>query len=208
MPKVKVPRKSTMVDMTAMVDMGFLLVTFFMLATKFRPDEPVMVDTPSSVATEIVDDKSLFVVTVAKDKRVFFGLEDREVKEAIMKKMIASGKVKLAGSEGEVNEKIKKYGLQSSFGLPFSQIDGWLSEEPENMKEFPQIGIPIDSLGGELIEWLFTARSVRPKFQVAIKGDAETNYPTIKNVFNALANDRVNAYKFKLVTDLEENRLN
>ena len=196
-----------MVDMTAMVDMGFLLVTFFMLATKFRPDEPVMVDTPSSIATEIVDDKSLFVVTVAKDKRIFFGLEDREVKEALIKKMVAEGKVKLSGNQVEINEKYKKFALQSSFGMPYSQVDQWLSSEADEMREFPQSGIPCDSIGGELIDWLFNARKIRPKFQVAVKGDAETNYPVIKNVFNALANDKVNAYKFKLVTDLEENRL-
>ncbi|MEY4291989.1 MAG: hypothetical protein RIQ61_366, partial [Bacteroidota bacterium] len=33
MPKVKIPRKSTVVDMTAMCDVAFLLLTFFMLAT-------------------------------------------------------------------------------------------------------------------------------------------------------------------------------
>ncbi len=46
MPKVKMPRKSTLIDMTAMCDVAFLLLTFFMLATKFKPDEPVAVVTP------------------------------------------------------------------------------------------------------------------------------------------------------------------
>ena len=42
MPKVKVPRKSTNIDMTAMCDVSFLLLTFFMLTTKFKADEPVV----------------------------------------------------------------------------------------------------------------------------------------------------------------------
>ena len=35
MPKVKIPRKSTAVDMTAMCDVAFLLLTFFMLTSNF-----------------------------------------------------------------------------------------------------------------------------------------------------------------------------
>jgi biopolymer transport protein ExbD len=39
MPKVKMPRKGTTVDMTAMCDVAFLLLTFFMLATKFKQNK-------------------------------------------------------------------------------------------------------------------------------------------------------------------------
>ncbi|MDP4267917.1 MAG: biopolymer transporter ExbD, partial [Bacteroidota bacterium] len=49
MPKVKVPRKSTTVDMTAMCDVSFLLLNFFMLTTKFSEQDPIKVATPASV---------------------------------------------------------------------------------------------------------------------------------------------------------------
>jgi biopolymer transport protein ExbD len=48
MPKVKIPRKSTSVDMTAMCDVSFLLLTFFILTSKFKPTEPVAIDLPNS----------------------------------------------------------------------------------------------------------------------------------------------------------------
>ena len=52
MPKAKLPRKSTHIDMTAMCDVAFLLLTFFMLATKFKPEEPVVVkEEPSNCSS-------------------------------------------------------------------------------------------------------------------------------------------------------------
>jgi biopolymer transport protein ExbD len=48
MPRVKVPRKSTAIDMTAMCDVAFLLLTFFILTAKPRTDDPVPIDVPRS----------------------------------------------------------------------------------------------------------------------------------------------------------------
>ena len=49
MPKVKVKRKSTAIDMTAMSDVTVLLLTFFMLTSTFVEPEPVQISVPSSV---------------------------------------------------------------------------------------------------------------------------------------------------------------
>lgn len=46
MAKVKVKRKSTLIDMTAMSDVTVLLLTFFMLTSTFVQKEPVQVSTP------------------------------------------------------------------------------------------------------------------------------------------------------------------
>ncbi len=76
MPKVKVARKSTWVDMTAFVDVSFLILTFFILATKFKPDEPVEVKFPSSVSADKIPETDAFLVTIDKENRVFVQLDD------------------------------------------------------------------------------------------------------------------------------------
>ena len=48
MPRVKIKRKSTRIDMTAMSDVTVLLLTFFMLTSTFVQKEPVRVNTPDS----------------------------------------------------------------------------------------------------------------------------------------------------------------
>lgn len=52
MGKIKVKRKSTLIDMTAMSDVTVLLLTFFMLTSTFLQKEPTQVVTPPSVSTQ------------------------------------------------------------------------------------------------------------------------------------------------------------
>jgi biopolymer transport protein ExbD len=77
MPKVKIPRKSTAIDMTAMCDVAFLLLTFFILTTKFRAAEVVQIDIPSSTARIPIPDKDIMMFNIAPDGRIFFGLDDQ-----------------------------------------------------------------------------------------------------------------------------------
>jgi biopolymer transport protein ExbD len=71
MPKVKIPRKNISLDMTAMCDMAFLLLTFFMLTTKFKPDEPLVVDTPTSISEIKIPESNLMVISIGKEGQVF-----------------------------------------------------------------------------------------------------------------------------------------
>ena len=64
MPRGKIPRKSTAIDMTAMCDVAFLLLTFFILTAKPRTDDPVPVEIPASTQTSVLPDQDVATLTV------------------------------------------------------------------------------------------------------------------------------------------------
>ncbi len=71
MGKIKVKRKSTLIDMTAMSDVTVLLLTFFMLTSTFLQKEPTQVVTPPSVSTQKIQSSNVaqvLVATSANDK--------------------------------------------------------------------------------------------------------------------------------------------
>ena len=74
MGRVKIKRKSTLIDMTAMSDVTVLLLTFFMLTSTFLQKEPVTVITPSSVSEIKVPTSNLVTVLVDQEQRVFISI--------------------------------------------------------------------------------------------------------------------------------------
>ena len=71
MGKVKIKRKSTLIDMTAMSDVTVLLLTFFMLTSTFLQKEPVTVLTPSSVSEQKVPTANLASILVSPEGKIF-----------------------------------------------------------------------------------------------------------------------------------------
>lgn len=195
MPKVKVKRKNPSLDMTPMVDLFFLLVTFFMLTATARPDEAVVVDTPSSVSEIKIPDTNVITITVDKDNRVFFGVDGQQTKEALLDKI--AGKYGV----GFTAEEKKTFSLLSNFGMPVSQLKSFLAMESSARKEVNQPGIPIDSTYNELGDWVLQTRLTNPQVVIAIKGDQDVDYATIQRVIDILQDRKVN--RFNLITDME-----
>ena len=79
MAKIKMKKKSTSTDMTAMCDVAFLLLTFFILTATAKIPEALPVDTPSSTVQTKLPENDLATLTVGKGK-VFFDLKGREVR--------------------------------------------------------------------------------------------------------------------------------
>lgn len=199
MPKVKIARKSTWVDMTAFVDVSFLILTFFILATKFKPDEPVEVKFPSSVSADKIPETDAFMVSIDKDGRVFVQLDDPKKRKEIADNLNSTRNLGLSA------ENIKAFTNAPSVGVPFAGLKNLLSMDPEKQKEVKQPGIPVpDSTGGELYYWVRDALSVYAgrKITWLIKADNQTKYPVIKNVLEAFKRNDIN--KFQLVTKFQD----
>ena len=120
MPKVKIPRKSTTIDMTAMCDVAFLLLSFFILATKQKPPEVLSVAPPSSISAKAAPDKSI-LITLTKDGRAFIMLGDETKKADILSNINLTKGLNLSPAE------LKKWEKSPFIGLPLNQIKSSLS---------------------------------------------------------------------------------
>lgn len=202
MPKVKPHRTSPSLDMTPMVDLAFLLVTFFMLTTQFRPDEAVVVDTPSSTSDLVAPESDILTLTVDKNKRVFIGIDKQPTKAAALQAIAARRGLSFTPTQ------IKQFSLLSSFGAPIEQLGSYLDRDTEQRKALNKSlpGIPYDSLNNQMMDWVLEARKAniqnfkKPLYMV-IKGDAGADVGTVQTVIKELQEKNIN--RFNLVTSLE-----
>jgi biopolymer transport protein ExbD len=195
MGKVKVHRAPPSLDMTPMVDLAFLLVTFFMLTTTFAADEPVIVDIPKSVSEIILPDKDRMIITVSNDGRVFFDMDNKIHRRAML--LTVGEKYGINFTE----EELHNFSILAGFGVPVRTLPQFLDMKPEERKHIVQPGIPVDSLNNELADWIVYARISNPKLRVAVKGDRGTNYKVVKKVVETLIDRKV--LRFNLITGLE-----
>ena len=199
MPKVKLPRKSTAVDMSAMCDVAFLLLSFFILATKTKPPEAVAVMTPSSVSTKIAKEEAI-LITLTKEGKVYLMLGDKAKKDAILEDINTTKALGL--SPAEIN-KLKK---MEFIGMPFNKIKSMLQlSEPMEPKRME--GIPIgDSTHNELNDWMgsvvrsYSGESME-NLNLLVKGDNAAKYPAFKFIKDAFKKNDI--FKFKIVTNPE-----
>jgi len=201
MPKVKIPRKSTIVDMTAMCDVAFLLLTFFILATKQKPPEVLAVTPPNSISSKAAPDKSI-MITMTKDGRAFLTLGDDTKKMDILENINLTRGLNLTPAE------LAKWDKQEFIGLPLNLVKGSLAlSEPMSPANMP--GIPVkDSASNEMIDWIRSVSNVYAggnqtelENMLLVKGDNEALYPVFKNI--KLAFKKNDIFKFRIVTNGE-----
>jgi biopolymer transport protein ExbD len=200
MPKVKIPRKSTNVDMTAMCDVAFLLLTFFILATKQKPPEVLTVKTPTSVSSKVAPEKAI-LITLTKEGKVFLMLGDDTKKNAIIEDFNTTRNLQLTPAE---LARLKK---TEFIGLPVNKLKSALNAA-QDIPPTLMDGIPTDSTNNELSFWMRSVTNAykgedQRKLQemILVKGDGEALYPIFKNVKEALKANEL--FKFRIVTEGE-----
>lgn len=200
MPRIKMARKSTLVDMTAMTDVAFLLLTFFMLATKFTPSEPVSVVTPSSITTTILPESNVILLTVDKKGRIFFDLPGQGYRQQLITDIDKNFHLGLSPAE------MRNFVLGASVGTDIKNLKPYLALKPDARRNAAiETGVSADSASNELGIWLDYAMATQGrelnKLKYCIKADNETPYPKIKAVLDVFK--KKNIQKLNLVTDLE-----
>ena len=203
MPKVKVPRKSTVIDMTAMCDVASLLLTFFILTATARQPEPLPVDTPSSTVKIKLPATEIATLTIGQGK-VFFGVAGQPIRIRMLERMGERYNIQFTDQEK------KRFSLMDNFGVPIAQLKQLIALPGDKRnKEGVQQGIPTDSVGrnpSELREWIYNARYATKELndkelRISIKGDSKENYKIVKKIIDILQSQEVN--KFSLITSLE-----
>jgi biopolymer transport protein ExbD len=198
MAKIKMKKKSTSTDMTAMCDVAFLLLTFFILTATAKVPEALPVDTPSSTVQTKLPETDLATLTIGKGK-VFFDLKGREVRKRTLELM--GEKYGVAFSDNDKTE----FALMEGFGVPITSLKQIIDLKAADRSKADQPGIPKDSLDNQLKEWIYNARIANievddKELQFAIKGDAKEEYPAIRKVMDILQDQKINT--FNLVTGL------
>lgn len=187
--------------MTAMCDVAFLLLTFFMLATKFKPEEPVVVKTPSSISDFPLPDEDILLLTVDSKGRIFFSVDNKVKRKALIENVNSERNLNLTDAE------MNNFAIGASLGIQFSQLKSYLNLSADQQAEIGKTasGIPVDttvlSVNNELAQWVKSARNTNPKLRICIKADGEASYPNIKKIISTLEGWKI--FKFNLITNLK-----
>ena len=228
MGKVKIKKKETRIDMTAMSDVTVLLLTFFMLTSTFLQKEPVTVITPPSVSEEKVPDSNLLSVLVSPQGKVYLevlGSKDSTMKSEtvradLLKNMVTEyKKTHPSANLAFTNKELETFSKLNAFGVPITKMKEWLNLEPDQRDKFLESeqnpGIPINmnedpNNPNEFQMWVRAAyNSVNPELQesmvkgrgIAIKADQTTPYSVVNVVMDNLQTMKMN--KFTLMTALK-----
>src|SRR6188768_2671266 len=194
MPKVKIPRKSTAVDMTAMCDVAFLLLTFFILTTKFRPQEAVQIDIPASTAQIPIPDRDIMMFQIAPDGRLFFNLDDQPTRLKLLERLSTAYSMPFTA------EQKNAFRTLENWGMDIRSLPDFLSKDPVTRATIQQPGLNIDTTGGQhqVEDLILFSRQENNNLRIAIKGDKTTEYRYFDKLIQALQNRKVN--KFNLIT--------
>jgi biopolymer transport protein ExbD len=204
MPSVKMPRKSTDTDMTPFVDIAFLILSFFIMATKFKPAEPVKVETPNSVSSQILEENNALLISISNDSKVYVTISTPNDKTGSKLRDVVEG-INTSRNLNLTEKQKASFKTAPIIGVPFASLGGYLNLSKDDQEKFKAPGIPVlDTLNNELIWWVAETKKAfaGEKLIYLIKGDNNSKYPTFEAVINALRKN--DEFKYNLITSREE----
>ncbi|AIH02568.1 ExbD/TolR family protein [Riemerella anatipestifer] len=197
MARVKPKRHGVVTDMTAMCDVAFLLLTFFILTTQFKKPDVEQIKPPSSISEKLLPDASLMTVNVTPDGKFYF----QPVENGTERIQLLDNMGQKYGLSFTDKEKVAFTKVQA-IGVPMTQLKSYLNLSEDEQKAFKSpTGIPMDSTNKQVIDWVEQSLKINPDYKLAIKGDGNTNYPKVKDLFEGLRD--IKFYKFWLITTQE-----
>jgi len=201
MPHIKMARKSTDTDMTPFVDIAFLILSFFIMATKFKPAEPVKVETPNSVSSKMLKEENAVLITIDQESKVYLNIS--APKDLGKLKTVIEG-INKSRNLGLTDAEMEKFKTTPIIGVPFGGLKQLLNLPVKQQEKVGQPGIPVlDTLNNELVWWIDEAKKAFAggKLIYLIKGDNNSKYPTFEAVINAMR--RNEEFKYNLITSQE-----
>ena len=230
MGKVKIKKKETRIDMTAMSDVTVLLLTFFMLTSTFLQKEPVQVITPPSVSEEKVPVANLLSVLVSPEGKVYLevlGSQDstdnkkygsENVRAHMLQNMAEQYNALHPGANISFTpEELATFSKCNAFGVPITRMKEWLRLPTDQRDKALEAGpgVPIDmnedpNKPNEFQMWVKAAyNSIDDELKdavvkgsgIAIKADQTTPYSVVNVVMDNLQTIKMN--KFTLMTALK-----
>ncbi len=201
MPHIKMARKSTDTDMTPFVDIAFLILSFFIMATKFKPPEPVKVETPNSVSSKMLKEGNAVLITIDPESKVYLNIsspKDLDKLTTVIQGLNKSRNLGLTEAE------MASFKTTPIIGVPFNGLKQLLNLPLKQQEKVVQPGIPVlDTLNNELIWWIDEAKKAFAggKLIYLIKGDNNSKYPSFEAVVNAMR--RNEEFKYNLITSQE-----
>lgn len=198
MAVIKPKRKGPVMDMTAMCDVAFLLLSFFIMTTQFKGQESVTIDTPSSISQTKIPEMGVATISIDPDGKYYFGVANPKERGILFQRM--AEKYGISVNKGD----LQSFEKLADFGISIGGLKQYLSLPPEDQLNVKMAGIPNDTLKSELGDWVSTYfKEVNTTAKLAIRGDANTQYPAIKGVLKELGKRDIN--KFQLITGVEGN---